>query len=338
VIYLRNLSTERLGRDTDSNLLIEMTEQGIFVVALDYASHGLARSTELHADLLKLRRDIAGKNRTFLEEYPVDPNRLFIIPEGWRLKRGVEFARDGDRVLAMDIIYPAYPEHRVPLLMEITCDNVNRMGSSSLMFCHDTLFEGAPLAGFAAAMVDHPVRPPYKGIDDPMPASLERMKAVTKKIRELSEECNLNGKIGAIGFSRGATFAAMLAAGGREDVQAALVHGNRFDFLNLRADDPMLARFEKAWGPLETNRQRWAEHGAVHYLTNDAAPMMLNTSDTESVEYRDGLEKLAKRLAALGVEHVYSNDADGRGHRVSTDPKTLAAIYDFFCRHLAAAP
>jgi len=128
------------------------------------------------------------------------------------------------------------------------------------------------------------------------------------------------------------------ALGVEDDVQAALVHGNRFDYLDLLPSDPMLTRFEKAWGPRDANRDRWAEHGATHYLTKDAAPMMLNTSDTESAEYRDGLEKLANRLKAMGVEHVYTIDADGRGHRVSTDPKTLAAIYAFFRQHLTEAP
>jgi hypothetical protein len=119
-------------------------------------------------------------------------------------------------------------------------------------------------------------------------------------------------------------------------VQAAVVHGNRYDYLDLRADDPMLKRFEKAWGPRQTNAQRWAAHGVSHYLTKDAAPMFLNTSDTESPEYRDGLAALAKRLDGLGVEHVYRVDADGRGHRVSTDPKTLAALYAFLLKHLAS--
>jgi acetyl esterase/lipase len=206
------------------------------------------------------------------------------------------------------------------------------MGTNSLLFCHDTLLDGAMAAGFAVAMVDHPVAPPYKGLDDPLPASLDRMKAAVAKLRELSVELNTSKRIGAIGFSRGGPFAAMLAAGG--DVDAALIHGNRYDYLDLRSDDPMLARFEKAWGKRDENRERWAVHGAVHYLTKDAAPMFLNTSNTESSEYRDGLAKFSKRLSELGIEHVYQEDEDGRGHRVSTDPKTLAAIYAFFTKHL----
>src|SRR5699024_7977363 len=99
-------------------------------------------------------------------------------------------------------------------------------------------------------------------------------KAAVRTLRSLAPEVNGNGKIGVAGFSRGGPFAAMLAvSNGRadlegddgphrdvsSDVQAAMIHGNRYDYLNLRPDDPMLARFEKAWGKRETNEQRWAE-------------------------------------------------------------------------------
>jgi pimeloyl-ACP methyl ester carboxylesterase len=274
------------------------------------------------AEILKLRDDAKAAN----------PDRFFILPKGYCLKENVEFARDGDRVLAMDIIYPSAPAKPVPMLMEITCDNVNRMGSSSLLFCHDTLLEGGAFAGFAVAMVDHPVRPPYKGIDDPMPESLERMQSAVKKLRELSKQLGTSEKIGAIGFSRGGPFAAMLAA--RGDVNAALIHGNRYDYLDLIDNDPMLARFEKAWGKRDDNRERWAIHGATHYLTEKASPMFLNTSDAESPEYRHGLERFHETLTAHHVEHVYQIDQDGRGHRVTTDPETLKKIYDFFHEHL----
>ena len=33
------------------------------------------------------------------------------------------------------------------------------------------------------------------------------------------------------------------------EVQAALIHGCRYDYAKLDSDDPMLKRFEKAWGP-----------------------------------------------------------------------------------------
>ena len=300
-----------------------------------------APSTQPAATIVRLKPQqgitadfVAGvlKQRERLMKEEQKGDRVFIVPEGFNLRENVEFARDGERVLAMDILYPAKAARPVPVLMEITCDNQNRMGSSSLLFCRDTLLECGMIEGFAVAMVDHPVRPPYKGIDDPMPACVERMKAAVKKLREMGPELGLSDKIGAIGFSRGAPFAAILAAQG--DVQAALVHGNRFDYLDLLPNDPMLARFEKAWGKRDENRDKWAIHGAATYLTPNASPMFLNTSDAESPEYRDGLAKFEKVLTDRGVKHTYQVDLDGRGHRVSTDPKTLANIYDFFHKNL----
>ena len=334
VVYLKNLSSPRVGQDPDDAIIDDLLKSGHLVLVLDYDHHAKARSSDLNADVLKLREEIAGKIKSLLADYAVDPNRLFIMPEGFRLKRDVEFARDGKRVMAMDVMYPSKPAKPVPLLMEITCDNVNRMGSGSLLFCHDTLLEGGAIAGFAVAMIDHPVAPPYKGIDDPMPELIDRLKSATRTLRGLNNECHLNGKIGAIGFSRGGPMAAMLAAPGKDDVQAALIHGNRYDYLDLIDNDPMLARFEKSWGRRDENRGLWAIHGASHYLTKDAAPMFLNTSDAEAPEFRHGLTRFHQRLSELGVEHVFQIDADGRGHRVSTDPTTLASIYEFFARHL----
>jgi hypothetical protein len=333
IVYLDNLAGPPDVEERDESLtLVGFRKSGYLTLILDYARHEKAISPNLNADVLKLRSDLAGKAKSLLAHRAIDPDRIYIVPEGFNLKRDVEFARDGDRVLAMDIIYPVKSKSPPPVLMEITCDNVNRMGSGSLLFCRDTLLEGGALAGFAVAMVDHPVRPPYKGLDDPMPESLDRMKAAVAKLRELSKELGTSDKIGAIGFSRGGPFAAMLA--GQGDVQAALVHGNRYDYLDLIEKDPMLARFEKAWGGRDANRDRWATHGASHYLTKDAAPMLLNISDAESPEYRHGLEKFAARLKEQNVEHVYQVDHDGRGHRVTTDPKTLEKIYDFFRKHL----
>lgn len=335
VVYLKNLSIPRLGRDDDAAIIRDLVGDGCMVLVLDYRRHAKATSPQLNADVLKLRRDIAGKQRVLLADRPVDVNRLFILPEGFRLRRDVEFARDGDRVLAMDLLYPASPVEPAPLLLEVTCDNRERMGAFSLLYCEDSLVEGATFAGFAAAMVDHPVAPPYKGIDS-MPADLLKLESAVRKARELARELGLSGRIGAMGFSRGGPPVAMLAARGRDDsaIQAALVHGNRYDYLNLLPDDPMRQRFQAAWGPAQENREHWANQSVVTFVGAQTAPMFLNTSATESPEYRHGLEQLRRSLAATAVEHVYQVDPDDRGHRVTTDVMTLDRIYTFFRQQL----
>jgi len=221
VVYLKNLSAPRVGQEPDETIIADLVKQGHLVLVLDYERHPRAIAPDMNADLLKLRRDIAdAKNKTLLTNFKIDVNHLFILPEGFRVKRDVEFARDGARVLAMDIMYPSKPRQPVPVLMEITCDNVNRMGSASLLFCHDTLLEGGQVAGFAAAMIDHPVPPPYKGIDDPMPQNVHRLKAAVRTLRAKGAELGFNGQIGAIGFSRGGPMAALLAViGDRSDLE-----------------------------------------------------------------------------------------------------------------------
>jgi dienelactone hydrolase len=350
IIYLKNLSIPRLGQEADADIIGDLLTQGNLVVVLDYGKNSNAISPLLNADMLELRNEIGGKKKTLLTHYKVDVNHVFILIEGYRLKRDAEFARDKSRVLAMDIQYPSKPIHPVPTLMEITCDNANRMSCFSLLFCHDTLTDGGMAAGFAVAMIDHPVPPPYKGIDDPMPECIYRLKAAVRTLRSMSGDLSMNGKIGAMGFSRGGPMAALLAVtndrpdlegdGPHRDVsssvQAALIHGNRYDYLKMQTDDHMYKRFEKVWGPRDTNADRWAAHGAFFYLKkDDAVPMFLNTSAAESQEYQFGLATFDSELTAAGVEHVYQVDPDKRGHQVSSDPKTLGGIYAFFQKHLA---
>ncbi|HEY2882984.1 MAG TPA: hypothetical protein VGJ15_11135 [Pirellulales bacterium] len=332
VIFQTNLSSTSNGAKTDDAIIQELLGDGNIVLVLDYAHHEKAKSPFLAADSLKLRQDLTAKRPTLLADDKIDPAQIYILVEGYRLKRAVEFVHDGDRTLAMDIAYPAKPDKPVPVLMEITCDNQDRMGSGSLIFCRDTLLDVAQAEGFAVAMVDHPVKAPYKGLDDPMPQSLERMKAAVAKLREIKSEINATEKIGAIGFSRGAPFAAMLA--GQGEVNAALVHGNRFDYGSLIENDPMLARFEKAWGKKSDNLDNWLKHGAVYYLTPKCAPMFLNTSNAESAEYQAGLALLDGVLTKQNVEHVYTVDQDGRGHRVTMEPSRMSEIYGFFAKKL----
>ena len=352
VIYLTNLSVPRLGTEPDGPILADLAKDGYLVLRLDYGHSPRAVSPRLNADVLKLRQDLAAKSHPLLEGRHIDPAHVYILVEGFRLERDVEFCRDAKRTLALDVMYPSHPAHPVPALLEYTCDNKDRMGNASLVFCHDTLVEGGEAAGFATVMADHPVDPPYKGMDDPMPDVVERAKAAVRTLRSLAPRLDLNGRIGVIGFSRGGPIAAMVAVtpdrpdldklGGAQGtssaVQAALVHGNRYDYTNLDPADPMYKRFQKAWGP--TDAPKWLAHGAAFYLPKDGAgvpPMFMDTSNAESKEYQGGLAKWDADLTAAHVEHHRQTEADGRGHKVSTDPAVLSAIYAFFHQHLTAA-
>lgn len=347
VIVLRNLPTSRATPQVRDKANTLLRDAGNAILFIDYSNECDATNDAMVRDLLKLRLDI--KEKTLDLDPAIDVNRIWILPEGYALRRDVTFLSNEQKTWQLDIAYPIEPARHVSTLMEITCDNASRMGNFSLVYCRDTLLEGALLRGFAAAMIDHPVPAPYKGIDDPMPELIHRLKAAVRTIRAQADSLPLNGQIGAMGFSRGGPMAAFLAVtndrpefdiGGEHpaassNVQAALIHGNRYDYSDLSKDDPMLPRFEKAWGPRAANEETWLRHGAAYYLLDRAVPMYLNTSQAESVEFRSGLERLHQVLTARSIPHEYVVDEDARGHQVSTDPKRLSAIYSFFAKELS---
>lgn len=297
------------------------------VIEVDYTS-AKPDPTTLAPDILKIRRDLTSKNRTLAGEFSVNPDRIFILPQGYTLLTNIIFDQQGDRTLSADLMYP-FETSGVPLLIEITCDNVHRMGSGSLLYCQDALLEMGMFHRFAVAMMDHPVAPPYKGIDD-LPVNRVSMIRAINTLREKAKQLGLDTRIGLMGFSRGATMAVSVASEPGL-VQAVLVHGNRFDYTRLLPEDKMRSRFEKAWGPLG---EKWVKQSAMYYLDSQCAPMFLNTSNTESPEYQQGLKQLHEKLSELGVEHVYQVDSDNRGHRVTTDPQRIRQIMSFFDKHL----
>src|SRR3982751_3757202 len=61
VVYLKNLSIARLGREADELIIADLLCEGCQVLVLDYAKHPRATSPDLAADLLKLRQDVGGK-------------------------------------------------------------------------------------------------------------------------------------------------------------------------------------------------------------------------------------------------------------------------------------
>ncbi|MEK7781594.1 MAG: hypothetical protein AAB370_08870 [Verrucomicrobiota bacterium] len=345
IIYLKNLAAPRIGTEKDEPITRDFQAQGYLVVTLDFANHPNARVPFLNRDLGKLRDDIRAKK--FLGEYKLDEARIYIVPEGCRLKRDVEFYRDGARTLAMDIIYPSQPKQPVGTLMEFSCDNQNRFGNASLSICSDTILDAFATEGFAVAMADHPVAAPYKGLD-PMPDCARKIKAAVRTLRAEGAALGLNGKIAPVGFSRGSGMALMLVTteGVAEfegfglhtnissAVQGAVVMSGRFTYLDLRPDDKMLPRYAKAWGERETSLDAWRQHGALDYLTKPTIPLFLTINCTEGAEALHQMEVLRKRLAKLGSEFTFKMDNEPRGHKVTLDPEILGALNDYLSQRI----
>lgn len=345
VIYLKGLAAPRVGTVSDETILREFQDADYLVATLDFRGQTNARVPSINRDLGKLRDDLRAKQ--LLGEYKLDDAHLFLVPEGCRLKRDVTFYHDGNRTLAMDIIYPAQPKERVGAIIEFSCDNLNRFGNTSLSICSDTLLDGFATEGFAVAMADHPVAAPYKGLD-PMPDCAREIKAAVRTLRAEGQALGLNGKIAPVGFSRGSGMALMLVTtegmsefeGFGEHtnlssaVQGAVVLSGRFTYLDLLSDDHMLPRYAKAWGERETSLEVWRREGALDYLKKATMPLFLSINCSEGPDALHQMEVLRKRLTALGSKFTFEMDNTPRGHKVPLDSEILGAIKDYLKQQL----
>jgi len=345
VVYLKNLAAPRVGTEGDDSILRDFQSAGNLVAVLDFNRATNARAPFINRDLGKLRDDFRAKR--ILAGCKLDDAHIFIVPEGCRLKRDVLYFADTNRPLSLDIIYPSQPKSPVGALLEFSCDNQNRYGNTSLSICSDTILDAAATEGFAVAMADHPVAPPYKGLDA-MPDCAFRIKAAVRTLRAEGAKVGLNGKIAPVGFSRGSGMALMLVTtvgnppfdgqgehlGISSDVQGAVVMSGRFTYLDLLPDDHMIPRYEKVWGARTNNFEIWRRHGALDYLTNATTPLFLTINCSEAPDALHQMKVLRQRLAELGSDDIFMMDREPRGHKVTLDPQILSAMNAYLKRRL----
>lgn len=334
ILYLKNLAAPRTGTESDDAILHDFHTNGYLVVTLDFNHRPDAHVPFINRDLGKLRDDLRAKK--FLAQYPLDDAHIFIVPERCRLKRDVLFYPDDKRPLSLDIIYPSQPKQPVGALIEFSCDNQNRMGNTSLSICSDTILDAEATEGLAVCMADHPVTPPYKGLDA-MPDCAWKIKAAVRTLRAEGAKLGLNGKIAPIGFSRGSGMALMLVTtrslkefeghgknpGTNSDVQGAVVMSGRFTYLDLLPDDHMLPRYAAAWGALTNNLDTWRRAGALDYLDHATLPLFLTINCSESPDALHQMAVLRKRLAELRSDEIFLMDPEPRGHKVTLVPEIL---------------
>jgi len=381
VVYLKNLSCERIGQEADASILASFTTNGFRVVTLDYAGNANATSPFLNADVLKIRNDIGSGAFPGSTGLVASKNKCYILCEGYRLLRNVPYylndptvysGSDVNAELHMDIAYPSQPSRAVPMVMEYSTANSyagnedDRMDNANAFTgTTDTILEGAPAAGIAWAMADHPK---YRAWGSPTlysgfevnPDTLKKVRSSVRVLREVGATLGLSGNINIHGFSRGST-AGSLGAGdlaapaidaagystalsGR--VQGVLLGSGIYDFSHgggTTTGDPsgtavdIYSRFVTAWGATAANLALWQSEGAPYYMATAAtAPVFLSYNTDDAAWYVYQAQWLDAKLTSLGVTHQV---VTGTGaHHVTTNATTLTAIYNFFKAHTNALP
>lgn len=381
IIYLKNLSCERIGQESDASIIASFTETGYRVTVLDYAKNSNATAPYINADVLKIRQDI--DSGTFPGSTGLNANKdqCYILHEGYRLLRNVPYYMNDPTVysgtdsgveLHMDIAYPSQPSRPIPVVLEYSCSNSyagnadDRMSNvNAFTGITDTILEGAPAAGIAWAMADHPKYQQwgspklYSGFEV-NPDTIKKVRSSVRVLREVGATLGLSGNINIHGFSRGAT-AGSLAIGDlavpsidsagystslSPRVQGVLLGSGIFDYSHsggTTTGDPsgtevdLYSRFVTAWGATAANLTGWQQEGALYYMATAAsAPTFLSYNTDDAAWYVYQAQLLAARLASLGVDH---SEVTGIGaHHVTTNATTQAAIYAFFNAHAHALP
>lgn len=395
IVYLKNLTCERIGQEADATILADFKANGYRVVELDYASHAKATAPFLNADVLKIRSEIGSGAFPGSAGLNARKNQCYILCEGYRLMRNVPYylndrtvyngAETSNVELHMDIAYPSQPSRGIPIVLEYSCSNSfngnadDRMHiSNAFTGINDTILEGAPGAGIAWAMADHPKfqdwgLPKSNGYnfsgfetnsDKDFNINYDTSKKVRSSIRVLREvgaALGLSGNIAIHGFSRGAT-AGSLAVGdlavpaidsagystslsGR--AQSVLLGSGIYDYTHsggTATGDPagkevdIYSRFVTAWGAISSPPPLiWQVQGAPYYIaTSASAPVFFSYNTDDGTYYPYQAQLLEAKLQSLGVP--YQKVTGSGGHKVTTNPTTLTAIYNFFKTHSKTTP
>ncbi len=394
IVYLKGLSCERIGQEPDAAIVASFVGSGYRVVELNYAVHAKATSPYLNADVLKIRQEIGAATFPGSTGINTAKNQCYILCEGHRLMRNVPYFLNDRTVyngaettnveLRMDIAYPSQPSRAVPVVLEFSCSNSyngnadDRMNNgNAFTVINDTILEGAPAAGIAWAMADHPKfqqwgLPKSNGYNFasfetnsdknfvPNYDSIKKVRSSVRVLREVGATLGLSGNIALHGFSRGATAAslgigdlampAIDTAGYSTSVsgraQAVVLGSGIYDYSHsggtttgdtAGTEVDIYSRFVTAWGTTAANLPLWQLQGAPYYMQSSASAPVFLSYNTDDAAWYVYQAQLM--ATKLAALGVPYQVATGTGaHKVTTTPATLTAIYAFFKAHAHAQP
>ncbi len=249
VIYLEHLPLEKIGQNTNKQDIDWLLNQGYRVIELDYKNHPNATATKINEDIIAINNAIADGSFCGLTDCSV--YQTYVLFEGYRIARNVPYFKDNPTVyntpkeytngdmLNMDIVYPANPSKKVPVILsfsysnsyatfnpetgKLTDTNKNKRTYLKYTFSgfNDSFLEGLPAHGMAWAIADHPKYCPW-GEGNPKggepetyksyqinPDAAQKVKSAIRTLRIEGEKLGLSNTIGVYGFSRGSTAGAM---------------------------------------------------------------------------------------------------------------------------------
>jgi acetyl esterase/lipase/esterase/lipase superfamily enzyme len=260
--------------------------------------------------------------------------------------RGIEYARVGSRVLALDLYRDAAAKDAQPLIVWVH-------GGGWIMGDRFPTPAARLVAnGYVVASVDYRLAGEAR-----FPAQLHDIKAAVRWLRANASRYNLDANhIGAWGSSAGAHLVALLGTtadvkelegteGNLEQssrVQAAVDFYGPIDLMRMdetaskpKSDAPDLAEAILLGGPMSQNMAKALAANPITYISKDDAPFLIVQGTNDKIVPARQSEFFQVALKTAGVE----NDLEyviGAGHMMSQvqTPAVAEMVNSFFDKHL----
>ena len=338
VVYMKNLPAPRLGELDDETLIKGFLDQGMMVIEADYQDDPRAAAPEL---LPEIDRWYGYLFRT--EQYPVDTNWIYIVPEGYAIDRKVQICQVRGMPVAMDVLYPSGQSDPVPLMLQITSTKAPGKWINQRAY----YIYGLLTTGYAGAIMD------YNGGNRVSPVGrVFPEKQAARLLRAKAKKWNLSGKLGVTGHSKGSSRAAKAAfvneAEFEDDPGPHAEQSARFQVVLASAgqhakefliEDGYLDEVSRAKRETALRQQKEVPveeiriNSTCAYVTFDDPPAFLCVGELDKKFRVAQMKRLAAQCAKVGLEHRFIIQK-GMDHMYIPDPEVIGEIFSFFDRHL----
>ena len=387
VVYLTNLACEKIGRVSNEENIRWLLDEGYQVIELDYGHHAMTVSPYINRDIIAINKAL--NKGEFCGMKNISADRAYILFEGYRIHRDVAYCKDDPTVynypeeyktmegdtLYMDIVYPENPSRRVPTILSFAYSNSyagtagegytakyrhKRMflGYTLAMF-NDSFLEGAPAAGMAWAIADHPKycdwgrgnrtdgRQKEFGSIEINPDAARKVNAAIRKLRTEGRKLRLSKDIALYGFSRGSTAASLaigdaphkewtkatdrLSGKGCSKIQAAVLGPGVFDYAAMSESSREYKNMTTYCSSVHDSAEAWRQQGGIYGIKRRSVPCFLFYNTSDDAEYATQMKHLTDVLDRTGSTYEMLTDY-GKGHSVPQETEHLNRMYSFLKR------
>jgi hypothetical protein len=338
VVYLDRLPTQRLGQLDDATLVQQFLDQEMMVIETSCRGDPLAVAPELLPEIDAWYGYLAET-----QDWPIDPNWIYVIPAGYTIDRDVWICDIPGRSVNMDVFYPSGTTQPVPLMLQITSIKDDGLWINQRAY----YIYGLLTNGYAGAVMEHNGGAAVSPKGDIFPE-----KRAARLFRANAAQWNLSGKLGVTGHSKGSSRAAkasFLNDGEREADPGP--HGNQSDrfqasllsagqhAIEFLIEDGYLDGVspEKAAALLEDLASMTPEEiaaiSAITYVTPDDPPAFMMVGELDKTFRVNQMTRLANRVDETGLEYEFVIQSD-MPHQYIDDPAVIGEVFAFLDRYL----